>query len=250
MPESSSLSDVGKINLHYTDQQSHIKGMHRSGWPYVLSLLEQLHDENGVWCDTYVDRTFHWGGGANIPYRQPWIGFVHHTFDTKHSDYNNVTLLKNPKFLESLTTCRGLFVFSQHLKSRWDAELCRRGFLIHVRPLTHPTEAVPDERQFSMRKFSANAEKQVISVGAWLRDTYAIYELNEGRSPIRTQDRTYTKAALQGPNMQRYFKPRNFFHLLTRPAWKSCDFRPPLSEVQDEVRPVEGLEIQTALQSG
>lgn len=220
---------MSKLNLNFTDQLSYLTGLHRSGWPYVMSQLKNLQNDNGVWCDAYVDRTFHWVESARIPYSRPWVGFIHHTFDTEHSDYNNVNLLKNSKFLESLVKCKGIFVFSQGLKNRWDTELTKRGFNVPVTALIHPTEAVSEDKLFSIAKFTSNTEKKVISIGAWLRDIYAIYELNNGSSPIQTQNTaalTLNKAALQGPQMTGYFKPANFFRIFTQPGWRNFDYKP------------------------
>ena len=93
------------------DQISYLQGLHRSGWPYVLRQLVKLQSDDGIWCDTYVDRTFHWARPSLIPYTRPWIGFIHHTFNTEFSDYNNVKLLENENFITSLQECKGLFLF-------------------------------------------------------------------------------------------------------------------------------------------
>ncbi len=222
-----------KLNLTYTDQLTYLSGLHRSGWPFVMSQLERLQKvDDGVWCDTYVDRTFHWAHSKLIPYNRPWIGFIHHTFDTTHSDYNNVNLLKNSDFLESLIKCKGIFVFSSAQKLRWDLELSMRGYSVPVTSLVHPTESVPLAAQFTIEKFLENPDKKVISVGAWLRNTYAIYELNNGNSPVvltgENEPIVMTKAALQGPQMHGYFKPLNFFRIFTQPGWRNFDFRPPV----------------------
>lgn len=226
-----------KLNLTFVDQLSYLSGLHRSGWPFVMDQLKQLQkkdgDDDGIWCDTYVDRTFHWAASTLVPYSRPWIGFIHHTFDTVHSDYNNVNLLKNTDFLESLVKCKGLFVFSSAQKTRWERELALRGFFVPVSALVHPTESVPTDKEFTPEKFYTNSNKKIVSVGAWLRDTYAIYELNGGKSPLSVKGTeagttiAVTKAALQGPRMQGYFKPLNFFRIFTQPGWRNFDFRPP-----------------------
>src|SRR6476659_6251217 len=99
-----------KINLNFIDQVTYLEGMHRSGWPYVMLHLSKLQNDDGVFCDTYVDRTFLWNEGSMyIPYTKHWIGFIHHTFDTSFSRFNNVELLRNNDFLRSLPACKGLF---------------------------------------------------------------------------------------------------------------------------------------------
>lgn len=221
----------GKLNLTFTDQLSYLNGVHRSGWPFVMNQLKTLHNDNGVWCDTYVDRTFHWAKPHHLPYTRPWVGFSHHTFDTTHSDYNNVNLLKDSSFLQSLPHCKGLFVFSKALQERWVHEFALRGLQVPVVALTHPTETVGYESRFSMDAFRLNRQKKLISIGAWLRDSFAIYKLNEGKGPIIAGELQYAKTALQGPRMQGYFKPTNFFRAFTQPSWRNFDSKPPVPGV-------------------
>lgn len=219
-----------KINLTYIDQVSYLEGFHRSGWPYVLDSLLKLNNPNGVYCDTYVDRTFHWSNLDIIPYTKPWIGFVHHTFDTNFSDYNNVNLLKNEKFIESLDTCKGLFVFGKTHQTKWTQELGSRGFQnVKVFSLVHPTEFI--KNYFTMDKFNANKKKKLIQIGAWLRDNYGIYALNNGKQPLKLKDSTeIAKTALIGPYMSAYFKPKHFFNIFRRPEWKKRDLVPVMTD--------------------
>ena len=216
-----------KLNFHFTDQTTYLEGFHRSGWAYVMQNLERLQDENGIWCDTYVDRTFHWTAPNYIPYVRDWVGFVHHTFDTTFSDYNNVQLLKNPNFLESLTTCKGLFVFSKRQMLKWRAQLNKRGFTaVVVTALIHPTEFA--EEKFTMTKFHENEKRKLVQVGAWLRNNYAIYKLNNGKRYFRFEnDTVISKAALIGPQMENYYKPLDFFRIFKRQQWKKHNILPP-----------------------
>ena len=210
-----------KINLTYIDQVSYLQGLHRSGWPYVMAHLMTLQNDSGVLCDTYVDRTFMWANLPEkvIPYSVPWIGFVHHTFNTTFSSYNNVELLKDETFLSSLPQCKGLFVFSQRAASKWKRYLARLGYDTPVVALIHPTQFV--KTRFSMDKFKANEEKKIVQVGAWLRDNYAIYRLNDGKPKFYLEDGTVVhKAALIGPKMDHYFKPFNFFRHFRPAEWK------------------------------
>lgn len=210
-----------KINLNFTDQVSYLNGFHRSGWNYVLGHLYDLQHDDGIWCDTYVDRTFHWLKSNLVPYTRPWIGFIHHTFDTTYSDYNNVKLLENVKFIQSLDYCKGLFVFSTEQQNKWIAQLDGRGFKIPVVSLTHPTE--PCKQKFTMESFLNNPNKKLVQIGAWLRDIYAIFRLNCGKGPLEIADTNGSylqKAALIGPMMSNYYKPIDFFRFLKRTEWK------------------------------
>lgn len=179
---------------------------HRSGWAYSISGLMNLNAsalrrnvDDKIYIDTYVDRTFHWGSEIlkienTIPYKKPWVGFIHHTFETDHSEYNSTALMENILFKESLKTCKGLIVLSNDL-----AEQIRNVISnIRIYVLDHPTEFVSN--MFTMAKFLQNKNKKVVQIGAWLRNPYAIYELNTNM----------TKIALKGHQMDLYFPPPDY----------------------------------------
>ena len=217
---SSSLTP--KFNLTYMDQVTYLDGYHRSGWAYVMGLLMSLHDDRAkILLDTYVDRTFHWNKPSFLPYKKSWVGIVHHTFDTSFSSYNNVVLLENPLFVQSLDMCKGLYVFSESIASQWRTVLTNKGFgNIPIQSLVHPTEFVSNN--WTVDKLKGNANRHLVQIGAWLRDNYTIYKLNNGKPVIDIGDELILhKAALKGQNMDYYFKPNNFFRLLRPPAWKN-----------------------------
>lgn len=221
------MSYPAKININFMDQISYLQGLHRSGWPYVLRQLVKLQSDDGIWCDTYVDRTFHWARPSLIPYTRPWIGFIHHTFNTEFSDYNNVKLLENENFITSLQECKGLFVFSRVEKTRWINELSLKNIHVPVTELVHPTEIISNK--FTMEKFNVNKKKQIVQVGAWLRDNYAIFALNNGKHELILKDGTIIeKSAIVGPSMQHYFKPLDFFRHFREAKWKKSSAVPPV----------------------
>lgn len=199
----------------FPDHKSSFEGIHRSGWSYAISAIESDESMKGhVTLDTYVDRTFH-TMQLSTPYTTPWVGIVHHTFDTTHSQANNEELLRNEVFMESLKTCEGLYVFTKSQKKRWDHELKNRELEIPVEVIVHPTELVP--KGFSLEKFRANEERSMIQIGAWLRDMYAIYKV-----PPKLMIETPTellpikKKILQGPKMESYVCPDNFMDWFER----------------------------------
>lgn len=91
------------LNLDFVFQND-FSQYHRSGWGYVVGSLMNLDaplmlKTSDILLDTYVDRSFHWGFDilktiGIIPYINPWYGFIHHTYDTTHSEYNCVELFK------------------------------------------------------------------------------------------------------------------------------------------------------------
>jgi hypothetical protein len=174
-------SPQGVFNIGYIDQNDR-SGAHRSGWAHVFENIKQLNNSNApILLDLYVDRTFHWKREIYkhigvIPYRTPWIGFIHHTFDETFSEYNNKTLLDCPEFIESLPMCKGLIVLSNTLKYQFEHEFKERG--IDQRPIytmIHPTETnVP---LFNMQSFLDNPDKKLIHIGGWLRNIFSFYQL-------------------------------------------------------------------------
>ena len=179
---------------------------HRSGWAYCISGLQQLDNtlldrdaQSSIYVDSYIDRTFHWGYdtmkaiGA-LPYKSPWLGFIHHTFDTTHSMYNVQTLIAKEDFQESLKCCKGIIVLSRYLAEQLRSRI--PDIPIHV--LYHPTEF--PSKTFSMSRF-ISGKGGVIQIGAWLRNPYSIYSLY---SPL------LKKMALKGKEMDLYFPPENY----------------------------------------
>lgn len=173
-----------RFNLDYIDQNDR-SGAHRSGWKYVFEHLRPwtTNGPEDIRLDLYVDRTFHWKREVFkytdiIPYVQPWMGVVHHTFDTTFSDYNNEVLLKCPEFQQSLASCRGLIVLSETLRRQFMERLAAMGGVaasVPVYVLTHPTET--GVAGFDYGLFLANSEKRLLHVGGWLRNIFSFFQV-------------------------------------------------------------------------
>ena len=167
-----------RFNIEYIDQNDR-SGVHRSGWKYVYDALRSYHDPcgNRLLLDLYVDRTFHWKRSIYreidvLPYTQPWVGFVHHTFDTEFSPYNNCTLMQCPEFVQSLSYCKGLIVLSKTLQHQFVQRIPND---VPVYVLTHPTEInVPS---FQYVAFMNNPDKKLLHVGGWLRNVFSFYQM-------------------------------------------------------------------------
>lgn len=203
------------VNLDYIFQND-FSSYHRSGWSYVIGGIMNLDapqflKQSDILIDTYVDRSFHWGQDIMLnigvlPYRKPWYGFIHHTFDETHSDYNCSELFRNPVFLESLKSCRGLLVLTNTLKNNMLNALSNINIQVPVHTLYHPMEFVPNV--FTIEKYIENKNKRLVQIGAWLRNPYAIYELPLPNS-LKIQ-----KTALRGKEMDQYFAPPDFITIL------------------------------------
>jgi polysaccharide pyruvyl transferase WcaK-like protein len=183
------------------------EGVHRSGWKYVLGgLLSNHGDDANLILDNYVDRTFHWARDIYkftkvIPYTQPWCGFIHHTSTEHYTRHNLIDLFKDDLFRASLPHCKSLFVLSDYLKHQVEFELKQLNFdNVKVNSFVHPTEFPRVE--FSYDAYMNNDKKRIIQIGAWLRDTFAIYSLTPA-FPIQ-------KTILVGSNMNHYVIPDNF----------------------------------------
>lgn len=200
----------GTINMTFINQSDY-EGLHRAGWMYVINNIKNLNDTNGIICDFYVDRTFHWNNIIYsklkvIPYLKPWIGFIHHTIDTEYSDYNTVNLFKNKLFIQSLKFCKGLIVMTNDLKISLERLIQRYNYNIPVFVIYHPTEFVEESKQFNMIAFKNNTHKKIIQIGAWMRDVDAIFNLKllKGINHDKIKYKL-NKAVLIGKKMEGYY---------------------------------------------
>ena len=210
----------GLFNINIFDQNDY-SNSHRFGWQYVYKNIKYLHNKDSeLLLDLYIDRTFHWKNEifkniGIIPYKQKWIGFIHHTFDTDFSNYNNIELLKNKEFIESLPYCKGLIVLSKILKTLLAKALNIIGFNIPIFHLIHPTgmKKIPP---FSFSNFLNNKDKKLLFIGGWLRDIFSFYYLILPLSkysarfftPLKQGNlQTYKlrKIAIKGKNMNNYY---------------------------------------------
>jgi hypothetical protein len=131
-----------------------------------------LDNVDGIIMDTYLDKTFGWDSEFYnvfnvIPFRKPWVGFIHHTFAENYSANNAKTLIHSPLFIQSLATCKGIFVLSQDLKNKLIEEF--KTIIVdcpipEINVLFHPTEIPLDSQCFTMEKFIKNRNKKLIQV--------------------------------------------------------------------------------------
>lgn len=225
------FGDVQKKNtrgLKFLQTLETFEGVHRSGWLDVCKVLKSFESQSGVLCDLYIDATFHWKQQDYIdkgilPFRESWVGFIHHTPTKCFGPHNTQELLENQYFLESLPKCKGLFVLSKTLSTWLKNRLVEEGFPnIPVLVIYHPTELTP--MKFDMRNWIEHPT--ITQVGAWLRNPYAIYAL---RLPWGV------KQVLYGPKMEGYRHPLTW-HIAnldkcpstpSAPSSEGCICRPP-----------------------
>ena len=101
-------------------------------------------------------------------------------------------------FIESLKICKGIYVLSDYLKSKIIDLFEQHGINIIIEALHHPTEF--PNKNFRITQYYDNKNKQIIQIGAWLRDVYSIYAL---KCNIK-------KCVLIGKEMDGYYVDNNF----------------------------------------
>lgn len=148
---------------------------HRSGWTDVLRILSRLHHDQGVMFDGFVDTSFAFNRppSGSLPYRAPWIGFLHCPQNMPtwfQYEIAPQTVFKKRAWIESLSQCRGIFCLSEYHR-KWLATQVR----VPVVNLVYPTEA--PELMFSMERYSANPDKKIVQIGWWLRRLNSIFQL-------------------------------------------------------------------------
>ena len=166
------------IRIDYRDQI--VWNEHRSGWKFALESLQDLHSADGPIFNGSIDATF--GYAANrfveagtLPYRSPWIGFLHGTIATCPWTTDEVkpidSILSSKLFENSARNCRGIFTLSQHV-ARYIREKVNC-FNIPVDAIKHPTE-FPD-KIFSHREFLTT--RRILHVGTWMRRITSFFDL-------------------------------------------------------------------------
>lgn len=185
------------INMNVVPQQS-LSGFHRSGWKTILEKLRQSYhaSDTDLIFDGFLEKTFLWCRDTAlavgvIPYSRPWVGFVHHppVEDDTYSAYDLRHLIEEPLFTQSLENCKALLVLSNYIKDYLQEKL--PGIPVFV--FDHPVDT--EVTMFSPRLY----KNDVVQVGGWLRDPYAIYAL-----PVSPWIK---KKALKGKLMEAYFSP-------------------------------------------
>ncbi|MGD2091258.1 MAG: hypothetical protein PVH61_34095 [Candidatus Aminicenantes bacterium] len=149
------------------------------GWSWIMSSLRCLHRDDGVLFDDFIENSFNWQRDESlkeniIPYKMPWIGFVHCPYNIPESfaEYRSPPqgIFENIEWEKSLPYCRGLFCLSDSHRNWLETR-----FHIPIVKLIHPTKR-PGE-PFSLEKFDANKEKKIVQVGVYLRRFFSIYQL-------------------------------------------------------------------------
>jgi ADP-heptose:LPS heptosyltransferase len=173
-----SLSGVGKIlykppagKINFGNQLTVHYGTHRSGWGFAIHCLSTLNNPDGVFLDTFLERTFCWTPEEIKPHEEPWIGFIHNPPGVPkwfQYEQSNEAIFQSEAFKKSLPRCRGLFTLSAYHREALENQLN-----VPIVNLFHPTE-FPGVT-WSWEKFKANQQKKIVQIGWWLRKLHAIF---------------------------------------------------------------------------
>ncbi len=108
----------GKFNFRGQFSYNH----HRSGWEYVLKLLEEYHRDDAPLFIGWLEKSFSWEKEHNsklkiIPYTQPWVGVFHNPPNTPNYFTETGTpycMIQSKEFQNSLPYCKGIYVLSDY----------------------------------------------------------------------------------------------------------------------------------------
>ena len=144
-------------------------------WRTAMESLRTLQCEGGTLLDPHIEQSFLAVADAAVR-QEDWIGFSHTSFDKSYSsDLGASALFENPVFLDSLKTCRGVFVFSREFALAWQEALVKVGFpSVEVLALTYPAFTQKPSKVFSTTKFMANKNRKILQVGTWDRQLFGL----------------------------------------------------------------------------
>lgn len=154
-----------KLNLSGQTDWDH----HRSGWRYALNCLKDLHNENGIHFEGWLD-------GNEIPIK-PFVGFFHcvpnhpQNAEPKYRKIKSLNeSIRSPRWKDAENQCRGIFTVSAYL-----ADFLKEQTNIPICSLIHPTEF--PKLTFDLDAFQKNVDPQLVIVGHWMRKFESLYQL-------------------------------------------------------------------------
>ena len=143
---------------------------HRGGWSYALQQLRShLWAPDGILCISTIEERV-----CELEIiDEPWVGFVHQVPQNNYPDYPDLErLVKDTVFLESLKSCKGLFVLSDMVK-----EFLVDRVPVPIARVLYPITPFPDSLIFSWDRFQAEAPCRLIFIGEFMRNYQAFFDL-------------------------------------------------------------------------
>lgn len=154
-------------NIKLKDQ-SFSEDTHRYGWNYVLSQLRMISSSKGIFLDTYLDSSY-----DGESYLFPWIGIIHHPdgIAKEYSEASMSRIFKSNFWYLSRPYCECLIFLSTYAKEQALKYVESR----LLRTVYHPMSQLI--RKWNYIHWKMRGEK-LYMLGSWLRNEFAIYELN------------------------------------------------------------------------
>lgn len=143
-------------------------GAHRSGWPWVMSQLEELFTNSGPVLDDFTDATYTYRRVPGYEATKPWVGIFHHpvTIESPLGMDKGFALrrLDNVEaFVRAKETLCGAFAFSSEVAADLHDWLD-----VPVKLVKHPSDTNVPQWHGGRRLFQ---------VGFFLRNTRAIFQI-------------------------------------------------------------------------
>jgi hypothetical protein len=165
-------------NIEVFDQ-SFNNSTHRWGWNYVLRSIQGISSKYGIYLDTYLDSSYNEKG-----YSVPWVGIIHHpdNIPKEYSEANLSRIFKSNFWKLSKPHCKKLIILSNYVREQ-ATKYVDSSLLV---TLYHPMNQCLDKWDYD--KWKLDGEK-IYSIGNWLRNEFAIYQLNyKKKYKIYTKD--------------------------------------------------------------
>lgn len=147
----------------------------------LIQALEGLERRDGVLFHPAVDPAFSYLEDEPTAILEPWVGIMHGLFDypahLPHAEHGMAQTLRHPALQQSFLHCRGIFVYSEYLRSRllaspdWPAT-------VPIEVLPHTT--LPPGLTFRAGRF-ANGSADLYAVGFYGKRLHTFYDLDAGR---------------------------------------------------------------------
>lgn len=152
------------------------RGVHRSGWPVAYKALQAWSCSDGLLLDDFIEQNFCYRTTPQI-YSEPWAGIFHHpphppAFSTPREWLWRV--FETRAWQESAAHLKIAFALSEHL-----ATWLRPRLPCPVVTVLHPSEIPAETWQ------PDKAERRLVQVGAYLRNTRAIHQVDTDWERLR-----------------------------------------------------------------
>lgn len=169
----------GKLNMH----SQPILSTHRGGWASVIENLNHLHNIDGIQLHSFLEHPFiwfrdHYLNSKLIPFKDPWVGIMHNPPNIPSWYSREKPLNEDPLFLESLSSCVGLYTMSKYHKDYLCQNLDNN---LNIEYILHPYDK-SSVKFFDYKLY--NQSKTIVNIGYWLRRQTSFFRI---KTPYHTR---------------------------------------------------------------